>query len=54
VELFYKFDNGLYEGKYFLVVIKVNTRCFLLTAYITDAIKKGDTLYEQKPENGLR
>jgi hypothetical protein len=54
VELFYKFESDLYRGKFLLVVVKENVRCFLLTAYVTDAIKKGETIYEREPENGLR
>jgi hypothetical protein len=53
VELFYKFESDLYRGKFLLVVVKEDARCFLLTAYLTDAIKKGETIYERESENGL-
>lgn len=53
VELFYKFKCELYNGKYLLVTVKVNKRCFILTAYITDTIRKGDTKYDKKTENVL-
>ena len=53
VELFYKVETNLYGGKFLLVVIKVNARCFVLTAYITDTIKKGETIYDKHSENGL-
>jgi len=53
VELFYKVETDLYKSKFLLVVIKVNARCFILTAYITDMIKKGGTIYDKQSENGL-
>lgn len=55
VELFYKFETDLYKDNFLLVVIKVNARCFVLTAYITDRIKKGGTIYDKQSEseNGL-
>ncbi len=51
VEMFYKFKSDLYNGKFLLIVIKVNNRCFVLTAYITDTIKKGEIIYDKKSKN---
>lgn len=41
VLLFYKFFGKILEGKYVVVVVKTNTRNFIVTAHITDKIKAG-------------
>lgn len=48
VLLYYKFYGDIFGGKYFLVVVMKNLRSFILTCYITDMIKKGETLWEKK------
>ncbi len=48
VLIYYKFYDDILEGKYLLVVVKKDIRSFVLTGYITDAIKKGETLWEKK------
>jgi len=48
VLLYYKFYNNIFEGKYLLVAAKRGLRSFVLTCYITDIIKKGETLWEKK------
>ena len=49
VELYYRFFEDVFEGKYFLVVVKGgDKRKFLLTCYVTDAIKKGETLWQRE------
>lgn len=48
VLLYYKFYNDIFDGKYMLVVAKKGLRSFILSCYITDIIKKGETLWEKK------
>ncbi|NVM04880.1 MAG: hypothetical protein HWN67_21345 [Candidatus Helarchaeota archaeon] len=50
VELFYKcYKNTLVTEKYLCVVIKVLTDdLFIITAYFTDSIKKGELIWEKK------
>ena len=50
VELFYKYYNITpVTKKYLCVVIKVSIGdLFIMTAYFTDAIKRGETLWEKK------
>ena len=50
VELFYKaYKNTPVTEKYLCVVIKVLTDdLFIITAYFTDSIKKGELLWEKK------
>lgn len=48
VLLYYKFYSAIYDGKYMLVVAKKGLRSFILTCYITDIIKRGETLWEKK------
>lgn len=48
VLLYYKFYGDIFEGKHFLVAVKKGLRSFVLTCYITDIIKKGETLWEKK------
>ncbi|MBI4823898.1 MAG: hypothetical protein HY805_06685 [Nitrospirae bacterium] len=48
VVLYYKFYGDIFSGKYLLVVAKKGLRSFILTCYITDIIKKGETLWEKK------
>ena len=47
VLLFYKHFGTIGNGKYLVVVVKVNTRNFILTCYTTHRIKSGE-LYERK------
>ena len=44
VLLFYKFYDNILNGKYFAVVVKINERNFILTAYLTDLIMTGEPL----------
>jgi hypothetical protein len=48
VWLYYRFFDTLLDGKYILVVVKVNDRRFALTAFITDYIRKGEMLWPSK------
>lgn len=43
--LYYKRFPHLWHGKYLVVVVKLNRRHFLLTAYVTDTIKRGERLW---------
>ena len=45
VRLYYKPFPHLWHGKYLVVVVKFERRCFILTAYITDKIKGGTKLW---------
>ncbi len=47
VLLYYKFYSDIFNGKYVLVAIRKGLRSFILTCYITDVIKKGETLWEK-------
>jgi len=49
VFLYYRFYHDIQSGKYLLIVVKKDQeRSFVLTGYITDAIRKGDTIWERK------
>lgn len=49
VFLYYRFYPDIQAGKYLLIVVKKGReRSFVLTGYITNAIRKGDTLWERK------
>jgi len=48
VLLYYKFYDDIFTGKYMLVVAKKGLSSLILTCYITDVIKKGETLWEKK------
>jgi len=48
VLLYYKFYDDIFDGKYLLVTARKGLRSFILTCYITDIIKKGETLWEKK------
>ena len=41
VLIFYKFYDKVLNGKYIVVVTKINKRNFILTSYLTDKIKTG-------------
>lgn len=42
VILFYKYYSDILGGKYLSVVVKINKRNFILTAYLTQIIKIGE------------
>lgn len=44
VLLYYKFYDDIFDGKYLIVIAMKGLRSFILTCYITDIIKKGETL----------
>jgi hypothetical protein len=44
VVLFYKFFPDILDGKYEVVVVKKNERCFILTVYLTNSIRTGAPL----------
>ena len=44
VVLFYRFYEHIYKGKYMCVVVKLNEK-LIITAYITDRIKRGDVIW---------
>lgn len=48
VLLYYKFYDDIFGGKYLLVAARKGLRSFILTCYITDIIKRGETLWEKK------
>lgn len=45
VVLYYRFFPQLWHGKFVAVVVKRAARHFILTAYVTDSIKGGTTLW---------
>ena len=45
VRLYYKWCPSLWHGKYLVVVVALNHRNFILTAYLTDRIKGGERLW---------
>lgn len=47
VWLYYKYEEILYNGKHLLVVVKMGKRSFVVTCYITDKIKEGDTIWQR-------
>ena len=46
VVLYYKYLPSI--KKYITVVVKIQRHSFVLTSYMTDRIKKGDTLWRKK------
>ena len=44
--LYYKYYKDIYKGKYLLVVARIEDKS-LLTCYITDRIKEGDSIWEK-------
>jgi hypothetical protein len=48
VLMYYKFYDDIFNGNYLLVVVKEAIRSFVLTCYITDGIRKGETLWEKR------
>ncbi len=47
VWLYYRHYGDIFGGKFLLVAVKRGTRPFIITSYITDGIKKGDTVWER-------
>lgn len=47
VLLYYRYYNDIFEGKYLLVVAKIQRRSFVLTCYITDRIREGRVLWKR-------
>ena len=45
--LYYRYYKDIYKGKYLLVVAKTKDMPILLTCYITDRIKEGDTIWKR-------
>ena len=39
--------KDIYEGKYLLAVADIRNKKLLLTCYITDRIKQGDTIWKK-------
>ena len=48
VSLYYKYYGDIFIGKFLLVIVKKNLRSFILTCYITDAMKRGEAIWERK------
>lgn len=48
VLLYYRFVRGIFQGKHVLVVVKTDDRNFVVTAYITDRIKKGEEVWRRQ------
>lgn len=46
VVLFYRFYEHIYKGKYMCVVVKLNDES-IITAYITDRIKRGEVVWKK-------
>ena len=44
--LYYRYYEGIYGGKYLLVVARIKDK-LLLTCYITDRIKEGDLIWKK-------
>lgn len=47
VHLYFKFFDHILGGKFILVVVKMEARKFIITAYVTDYVKKGETIWEK-------
>ena len=49
VLLFYKYFDNIMDGKYIVGVVKINSRSFVLTAYLSNRILSGEKYeYETK------
>ena len=48
VWLYYRFYERVYSGKYLLVVVKRAEPSFVITFYVTDRIKTGETLWPKR------
>lgn len=46
VVLFYRYYRHIYEGKYICVVVRLDEES-IITAYITDRIKKGEIIWKK-------
>lgn len=46
VVLFYRYYGHIYEGKYMCVVVRLDEES-IITAYITDRIKKGEVVWQK-------
>jgi len=46
VVLFYRYYKHIYKGKHMSVVVRLDYRS-IITAYITDRIKRGDVLWKK-------
>ncbi len=46
IVLFYRYYKHIYEGKHMSVVVRLDDRS-IITAYITDRIKRGDVLWKK-------
>ena len=51
MRLYYRYyPNTVVSGKYLCAVVKAPAgAAFLVTAYLTDRVKKGDVLWRRKP-----
>lgn len=48
VMLYYRYFDTILDGKYLLVVVKKGAaRSFVLTAYLTNSVRKGETVWEK-------
>lgn len=45
--LYYRYYKDIFEGKYLLVVGKIEEHPIVLTCYITDRIKEGDFIWKK-------
>lgn len=48
VWLYYHYYSEIYSGKYLLVVVKHALQSFMITFYVTDRIKTGETLWQKE------
>lgn len=48
VWLYYRYFESIFGGKYLLVIVKVSERRFVVTAYVTDYIRSGETVWPAK------
>ncbi len=47
VLLYYRYYPDMFDGKYLLVVVKIQKHPFLLTYYVTDRIKEGEVIWQR-------
>lgn len=47
VRLYYHFFNDIFNGKYFVVVVKLVDQHFVSTFYITDKVKEGEIIWQK-------
>lgn len=46
--LYYRFFNEIFEGKFFVIVVKQVDYNFISTIYLTDKVKEGEVLWQKE------